>query len=60
MVYLSFDSFTPFYLAFKNSNKALPFILNHYFSVGSRRATLICSFFGFSTLTKGLELSEVD
>jgi small subunit ribosomal protein S13 len=59
-MFFSFDSFTPFYLAFKNSNKALVFILDHYFSVGPRRAALICSLFGFSTFTRGSELSEVD
>lgn len=59
-MFFSFDSFTPFYLAFKNSNKALPFILDHYFSVGPKRAALVCSFFGFSQLTKGKDLSEID
>lgn len=56
----SFDSFTPFYLSFKNSNKVLPYILDHYFSVGPKRALLICSNFGFSRFTRGLELSEID
>lgn len=60
MVVYSFDSFTPFYLNFKNSNKALIFILDHYFSVGPNRAALICSLFGFSSYTRGFELSEID
>lgn len=60
MVRLSFDSFTPFYTTFKDSNKVLPVIIDHYFAVGSKRAHYVCSFFGFSLNTRGFMLNEAD
>lgn len=57
---LSFDSFTPFYTTFKNSNKVLPVIIDHYFAVGPTRARAVCSFFGFSLVTRGYALTESD
>ena len=59
-MYYSFDTFTLFHTTFKNSNKALVNIVDHYFAVGKHRAKIICSFFGFNVNTRGYSLSEDD